>query len=118
MKKFKEILVEVNKRLLAEAHFYQYSAMVQIQYNQDPKLRVGAEKLAEMLRAVPSITRVSTVSADRKQGIAVFNVRAISQKTAIDCFRAFKRNCLKQFKSTIRSVKIAINTIETKNFVK
>lgn len=118
MKKFKEILVEVNKRLLAEAHFYQYSAMVQIQYNQDPKLRVGAEKIAELLRAVPGATRVSTVSIDRDNGTCIFNVRMISQKKGVDCFRAFKRNCLNQFKSTIRSVKIAINTIETKNFVK
>lgn len=115
MKTFEEILTEVN--LLTEVKFYQYSALVQVRYNQDPELHVGAEKLAEILRAVPGATRVSTVSLDRDKGIAVFNVRTISQKSPRECFVSFKRNCLSKFKETIKDIKVAANTIETKNFI-
>lgn len=120
MKTFDQILKEVNARerqLLSEVQFYQYSALVQVRYTDNPRLYMGAEKLAEILRAVPGITRVSTASLDREHRVAVFNVRAISQKSAKDCFVAFKRNCLKQFRRSIVDIRIATNTIETKNFI-
>lgn len=116
---FDQLLTEVNKKSLLneEVTFYQYSALVRITYDRDSGQRIGAEKIAELLRAVPGGTRVSTSSLDKEHGIGIFNVRLISQKSPKEAFIAFKKNCLKKYKSVIRNVEIGEGTIETKNFV-
>lgn len=116
-----QLLTEVNERenLLTEGvKFYQYKALVRIKYTKDPEYNMGAEKLAEILRAIPSATRVSTASLDRTEGVGIFNVRLISQKSPKEAFIAFKKNCLTKFKRIILKVEIAVGSIETKNFVK
>ena len=108
------------KNLLIESglSFYQYKALVRVKYNTDPNIGLGAEKIAECLRAVPASTRVSTASLDREHGIGIFNVRIISQKSPKEAFVAFRKNCLSRFSSIIENVEIGAGSIEVKNFVK
>lgn len=114
-----QLLETVNKNLLTEGlAFYQYKALARITYADDPELKLGAEKIAECLRAVPGSTRVSTVSLDKEHNIGIFNVRIISQKNSKDAFISFKKHCLKHFGKFIRKVEIGAGSIETKNFVK
>lgn len=112
------LLENVNESLLNEASFTQYKALVRIRYNDDPDLHLGAEKIAEMLRAIASCTRVNTVQLDKKTHTVIYNVRVISQKNARQCFMAFKHNCLEKFKGMILGVDIGAGSIETKGFVK
>lgn len=107
-------------KLLTESGltFYQYKALVRITYNQDKNMRLGAEKIAEALRAIPGSTRVSTVSLDKAHGQGIFNVRVISQKNSKQAFISFKKNCLQKFPNIIKKVEIGAGSIETKNFVK
>lgn len=112
------LLEEVNKNLLNEASFIQYKALVRIRYNDDPELHLGAEKIAEMLRAVPGSTRVNTVQMDKASNTIIYNVRTVSQKNARQCFMAFKRNCLERFKGMILGVDIGAGSIEEKKFVR
>lgn len=102
---------------LQEANFYQYSAVVLFKYNVNDDT-MGAEKLAEMVRAIPGVTRVSTASLNKEKGIAIFNVKLISQKPPKDAFIAMKKNAIKKFAGSILQVKIGSGTIEKKNFVK
>lgn len=102
-----------SERLLAESGFAQYSAMCRFKYDRE-NTSLGAEKLAEMVRAVPGSTRVSTVSLDKDQGIAIFNVKIISSKSPKEAFIAFKKNTLKKFKGLLLAVEIGAGTIETK----
>lgn len=112
------LLEDVNKDLLNEASFKQYKALVRIRYSQDPDLHMGAEKGAEMLRAIPGATRVNSVQLDKSSGIAIYNVRVISQKDARQCFMSFKRNCLDRFRGIILSVEIGAGSIEEKGFIR
>lgn len=112
------LLEEVNKNLLNEASFIQYKALVRIRYNDDPDLRMGSEKIAEILRSIPGATRVNSVQLDKDQHTAIFNVRVISQKNPRQCFMAFKHNCLEKFKGIILGVDIGAGSIEKKGFVR
>ena len=99
--------------------FYQYKAIIKITYNPDEKLHMGAEKLAEMLRAVPGVTRVSTASLNKDDNTAIFNVKVVSQKSSPKgCFLALKRTSVSRFKGAILKVEIGVGTIERKNFIR
>lgn len=106
------------EKLLLEAGFKQYKALVRITYNPDRKEHLGVEKIAELLRAIPAITRVNTVETDKKNNQAIYNVRAISQKPARQCFMAFKQLCLKRYVGMIVGVEIGAGSLEEKNYVK
>lgn len=101
------------QQLLNEVGFKQYSAMVRFKYDRE-NTSLGAEKLAEMVRAIPGSTRVSTVSLDKAQGIAIFTVKLISSKPPKQAFVAFKENALNRFKGMLLSVEVGAGTIEVK----
>lgn len=105
-------------QLLLESSFYQYKAIVMFTYNKEKSKGMGAEKLAEMVRALPGATRVSTASLDREKGIAIMDVKLISQKPPKEAFLALKKNALSRFAGSITGVKVGVNTIEKKNFIK
>jgi len=105
------------QELLEEAAFKQYTALCMFKYNRDDET-LGAEKLAEMVRAIPGATRVSTAQLDKEKGIAIFNVKLISQKPPKEAFIAMKENALKRYAGSILQVKVGAGTIEVKNFIK
>lgn len=100
-------------QVLQESGFSQYTAMVRFTYNRE-NTSLGAEKLAEMVRAIPGSTRVSTVSLDKDSGIAIFSVKLISTKNPKGAFIAFKENALKKFKGMLLKVEVGAGTIEKK----
>lgn len=67
-----------------------------------------------MVRAIPGSTRVSTVSLDKENGIAIFSVKLISAKNPRGAFIAFKENALKKFKGMLLKVEVGAGTIEKK----
>ena len=100
-------------QLLQESGFAQYTAMVRFHYNRD-NTSLGAEKIAEMVRAIPGATRVSTVSLDKEHGIGIFNVKIISMKPPKEAYQALKQNALERYQGLITGVEVGANTIETK----
>ena len=80
-------------QLLRESGFAQYTAMARFTYDRE-NTSLGAEKLAEMVRAIPGSTRVSTVSLDKENGIAIFQVKLISAKSPKAAFVSFKEKPL------------------------
>lgn len=109
MKEFEDILQETK--------FYQYKATVKIKYNNDEGRNLGAEKLAEMIRALPGATRVSTAYLDKDNEICILDVRLISQKGPREAFISLKRNALSKFSGDILSFEVGTGTIETQNFI-
>lgn len=95
--------------LILEVEFFSYTGMVQFKHADD----IGAEKLAELVRALPGVTRVSTAGQDRDRNIVTYNVKLISQKPAKEAYEAMKHNALTRFEQ-IKGVKIGINTLEKK----
>lgn len=104
--------------LLLETGFKQYKALLRVTYNPQTDQHIGAEKIAEMLRAVPGGTRVSTIQSDKKHNRIIYSVRVISQKPAIQCFITFKQTCLNRYKGIISGVEIGAGSIEEKAFVR
>lgn len=100
-------------QLLQESGFAQYTAMVRFHYNRD-NTSLGAEKIAEMVRAIPGATRVSTVSLDKDHGIGIFSVKIISMKTPKEAFQALKQNALERYQGLITGVEVGSGTIEVK----
>ena len=100
-------------QLLLESGFFQYTAMIRVRYDRE-NTSLGAEKVAEMIRAIPGATRVSTVSLDKEHGIGIFNAKIISQKSAKEAYQALKKNALARYAGLITGVDIGVNTIETK----
>ena len=100
-------------QILKESGFAQYTAMVRFHYNRE-NTSLGAEKIAEMVRAIPGATRVSTVSLDKEHGIGIFNVKIISQKPPKEAYQALKQNALNRYRGLITGVEVGANTIETK----
>lgn len=100
-------------QLLKESGFAQYTAMIRVRYNRDNK-SLGAEKIAEMIRAIPGATRVSTVSLDKDHGIGIFNAKIISQKPAKEAYQALKQNALERYAGLVTGLDIGVNTIEVK----
>lgn len=100
-------------QLLQESGFAQYTAMVRFHYNRD-NTSLGAEKIAEMVRAIPGATRVSTVSLDKEHGIGIFNVKIISMKSPKEAYAALKKNALERYQGLITGVEVGANTIEVK----
>lgn len=107
-------MIEKLPQILLEAGFRQVSAVCRFRYDRDNS-SLGAEKLAEIVRAVPGSTRVSTVSLDKEHGIAIFNVKIITSKSPDDAFRYFKQNVLSRFGKFIKSVEIGKGSIEVKD---
>ena len=100
-------------QLLQESGFAQHTAMVRFHYNRE-NTSLGAEKIAEMVRAIPGATRVSTVSLDKQHGIGIFNVKIISSKPPKEAFQLLKKNALERYQGLIVGVEVGANTIETK----
>ena len=108
----------VVENLLLEAGFNQYKALVRVTYSRDRDEHIGAEKVAEMLRAVPGGTRVSTVKTDREHDQTIYTVRVVSQKPAKQCFMSFKQTCLRRYRGIITNVEIGAGSIEEKRFIR
>lgn len=100
-------------QLLQESGFAQYTAMIRVRYNRD-NTSLGAEKIAEMIRAIPGATRVSTVSLDKEHGIGIFNAKIISQKPAKEAYQALKQNALERYAGLVTGLDVGANTIEVK----
>lgn len=97
------------RNIILEVQFFSYTAMVQFTHDDD----IGAEKLAELVRALPGVTRVSTAGQDKERNRVVFRVKVVSQKTPKEAFRALRRNALAKFPE-IKDVVVGFNTVEFK----
>jgi|TARA_B100001564_G_C20640175_1_gene671745 hypothetical protein len=94
--------------LREQIEFRTYEGMVQVIYD-------GSENtndLAELLRALPGVTTVTTASGDGDNR-ETLKVKLISQKESAEAFEAFKTNALNKY-DFISAIEIADNTIEEK----
>ncbi len=87
--------------------FRTYEGMVQVVYEGE-----NVANLAELLRALPGVTTVTTASGDGANK-ETLKVKLISQKEPLEAFEAFKNNATNKY-SFIKLVEIAENTIEEK----
>lgn len=94
--------------LLLELEYRTFEAMVQIQYAED-----GPKGYDDALRALPGVTTVTLASEDSESKLARYKVKLISQKEAIEAFKAFKDNAKSKYNDIV-AVKVGEETIEEK----
>jgi len=93
--------------IISEIQFFTYEGMVKVVFADE-----GANKIAELIRALPGVTTV-TLAGDEGKGRQVLKIKLISQKTGTEAFEAMKNNALTKY-PPIKGMKVATNTIEKK----
>ena len=94
--------------LKEQIDFRTYEGMVQVIYDNTENV----VNLAELLRALPGVTTVTTASGDGENK-ETLKIKLISQKEPLEAFEAFKNNAISKY-NFVKDVEIAENTIEEK----
>lgn len=95
-------------QILTEVEFKTYEAMVKVIYGE-----VEANKLGDVLRALPGVLTVTNAGANAEAKSSTFKVKIISQKSPEEAYSAFKSNAESKY-SFINQVEIGTETIEEK----
>lgn len=94
-------------QILAEIEYYTFIATVQIDFED-----VSSNKMADLLRALPNVTRVTIGGAagvDETKGN--FEIKCISQTSGTQAYEKIKSTCLKKYGSVVRTFSIDVNTV-------
>lgn len=91
-----------------QINFRTYEGMVQVVYDNTENI----QNLAELLRALPGVTTVTTASGDGENK-ETLKIKLISQKEPNEAFESFKNNAIQKYEF-IKDVEIGENTIEEK----
>jgi hypothetical protein len=94
-------------QILAEIEYFTYIAMVQIDFED-----VSSNKMADLLRALPNVTRVTiggTAGIQETKGN--FEIKCISQAAGTQAFEKIKGTCLQKYGSVVKTFIIDVNTI-------
>ena len=95
-------------QLLLELDYKTFEAMVKVTFGEE-----GSKGYDDALRALPGVTTVTVASEDSESSLATYKVKIISQKEAIEAFKAFKDNAKAKYTNII-SVVVGEQTIEEK----
>lgn len=94
--------------IILEIEYRSYEAMVKVTYGEE-----GSAGYDDALRALPGVTTVTIASQDSDSSIATYKVKIISQKEAVEAFKAFKDNATNKY-SNIVAIEVGEETIEEK----
>ena len=82
--------------------------MVRVSYGE-----VEANKLGDVLRALPGVLTVTNAGGNAEAKNSTFKVKIISQKAPEEAYQAFENNAISKY-SFINKVEVGTETIEEK----
>ena len=86
-------------QILAEIEYYTFIAMVQIDFED-----ISSNKMADLLRALPNVTRVTIGgTSGMQQSKGAFEIKCISQSSGTQAFQKIKSTCLKKYGSIVKT---------------
>jgi len=92
--------------ILERSNYIPYRTMVQVvSKNESPS------RIADLLRALPGVTTVTSVGDSPAGNAHVYKVKLITQKSGEEAFNAFKDSATTKYPD-IQMVKVAFNSIE------
>lgn len=103
--KLKDTILEVLKE--EEIGFKIYKAMVRVTY--DPDLLMN--EVGDMIRSLPTVTIVTNISHDEENGVAVYSVKALTNKTGQEAFEFVRQQSIKRLKR-VKKFEIGVKTIQ------
>jgi hypothetical protein len=98
--KLKELLKE-------DKTFFMYQGLIRVGH----KEAISASEVADFVRAMPGVTRVTAIDSNEDVHVVVLKVKILSTKPGSVIFEKLKRDTFKLVPN-IRKVEIASNSIE------
>jgi len=95
------------KNLLNEVTFTMYQGLVRVGHTDE----ITASEVADFVRAMPGVTRVSAVDSDEDLNIVVLKVKILTAKPGPVVFEKLKKDTFKLVPN-IKKVEISIKSIE------
>lgn len=99
--KLKNILKE-------EREFTLYQALMRVRHTEE----ITASRVADFIRAMPGVTRVSAVDSNEDTNIVVLKVKILTSKPAKEVYEKVRKDAFRLVPN-IKRVEVANNTIET-----
>lgn len=92
-------------QIIEQIVFNTFEGMVRIIHEEGEN-----DNLAELLRALPGVTTVTSAGSSEEMKTMTFKIKLISQKGGEEAFKAFKTNAMNKY-SGITNIEIANETI-------
>jgi hypothetical protein len=95
------------KNLLNEVAFDLYQGLVRVGHTEE----ITASEVADFVRAMPGVTRVSAVDSDEKLNIVILKVKILTAKPGPVVFEKLKKDTFKLVPN-IKKVEVSMKSIE------
>ena len=95
------------KNLLNEVTFAMYQGLVRVGHTDE----ITASEVADFVRAMPGVTRVSAVDSDENLNIVILKVKILTAKPGPVVFEKLKKDTFKLVPN-IKKVEVSMKSIE------
>lgn len=95
------------EKLLNEIAFTMYQGLVRINHTEE----ITASEVADFVRAMPGVTRVTAVDSNEKTNTVILKVKILTAKTGTVVFEKLKQDTFKLVPN-IKKVDLSIKSIE------
>jgi hypothetical protein len=95
------------KKLLSEVAFSMYQGLVRVGHTDE----ITASEVADFVRAMPGVTRVTAIDSDEDRNIVVLKVKILTAKPGSVVFEKLKKDTFKLVPN-IKKVDLSIKSIE------
>ena len=90
-----------------EKEFTLYQALMRVRHTEE----ITASQVADFIRAMPGVTRVSAVDSNEDTNIVVLRVKVLTAKSPTEVFEKVRKDAFRLVPN-IKRVEVANNTIE------
>ena len=95
------------KNLISEVTFTMYQGLVRVGHTDE----ITASEVADFVRAMPGVTRVSAVDSNETTNIVILKVKILTAKPGPTVFEKLKKDTFKLVPN-IKKVEISVKSIE------
>jgi hypothetical protein len=99
--------MKIKNILKEEKEFLLYQALVRVRHTEE----ITASRVADFLRAMPGVTRVSAIESNEDTNIVVLKVKILTSKPALGIYEKIRKDAFRLVPN-IKRVEVAQNTIE------
>jgi hypothetical protein len=95
------------RKLLSEIAFSMYQGLIRVGHTEE----ITASEVADFIRAMPGVTRVTAVDSNEDTNIVILKVKILTAKTGSVVFEKLKKDTFKLVPN-IKKVDLSLKSIE------
>ena len=99
--------MKLKQLLKEEKEFLLYQALMRVRHTDE----ITASRVADFIRAMPGVTRVSAVDSNEDTNIVVLKVKILTSKSPTEVYEKIRKDAFRLVPN-IKRVEVAQNTIE------